>query len=131
MRIISIEDVSFEETMLPKKLKDKAWEDHPAKKGMRSLVASIIDIPVYFSSFPERLKVVCVETNKTHDVMSKALETEDRDYVTEDDLTVGNELVWLKNKKRLTVRIALFPSRYCQKRNQQVHLAHITHQSTF
>ncbi|KAL5470928.1 hypothetical protein EMCRGX_G028987 [Ephydatia muelleri] len=93
VRIISIEDVSFEETMLPKKLKDKAWEDHPAKKGMRSLVASIIDIPVYFSSFPERLKVVCVETNKTHDVMSKALETEDRDYVTEDDLTVGNELI--------------------------------------
>ena len=50
--------------------------------------------------------MVCVETNKTHDVMSTALETDDRDYVTEDDLTVGNELIWLMNKKRLTVRVA-------------------------
>ena len=50
--------------------------------------------------------MVCVETNKTHDVMSTALETDDRDYVTEDDLRVGDELVWLKNKKRITVRVA-------------------------
>ena len=75
--------------------------------------------------------MVCVETNKMHDVMSTALETDDRDYVTEDDLSVGNELVWLKNKKRLTVHVALLPSKYCQKCNQQVHLAIITSQSTF
>ena len=49
---------------------------------------AIIHSPVYFylSSFPGRLKVVCVETNKTHDVISTALETDDQDYVTEDDL---------------------------------------------
>ncbi|KAL5503185.1 hypothetical protein EMCRGX_G010093 [Ephydatia muelleri] len=74
------------ETKLPYKLNDKAWEDQPAKK--------------------QRLKVVCVETNKTHEVMSSSLETDDRDYVTEDDLTTGNVLIWVKNKKRLTVRVA-------------------------
>ena len=52
------------------------------------------------------LKQVCVETNKTHEVMSSSLETDDRDYVTEDDLTTGNVLIWVKNKKRLTVRVA-------------------------
>ena len=50
--------------------------------------------------------MACVETNKTHDVMSTALETDDRDYVTEEDLTVGNKLIWLKNKKRLMIRVA-------------------------
>ena len=57
-------------------------------------------------SFPERLKVVCIETNKMHDVLSTALETDDRDYVTEEDLTVGNQLVWQKKKERVTVRVA-------------------------
>eukprot|EP00731_Ephydatia_muelleri_P006579 Em0003g827a len=38
--------------------------------------------------------------------MSTALENEDRDFVTEDDLRAGNELVWVKNNNRLTVRVA-------------------------
>ncbi|KAL5477493.1 hypothetical protein EMCRGX_G024300 [Ephydatia muelleri] len=38
--------------------------------------------------------------------MSSSLETDDRDYVTEGDLTTGNVLIWVKNKKRLTVRVA-------------------------
>ena len=50
--------------------------------------------------------MVCAETNKTFDVMSTALENEDRDFVTEDDLRAGNELVWVKNNNRLTVRVA-------------------------
>ena len=60
-------------------------------------------------SFEEVLvvvKVVCAETNKKFDVMSTALENEDRDFVTEDDLRAGNELVWVKNNNRLTVRVA-------------------------
>ena len=47
--------------------------------------------------------MVCAETNKKFDVMSTALENEDRDFVTEDDLRAGNELVWVKNNNRLTV----------------------------
>ena len=43
--------------------------------------------------------MVCVETNKTHEVMSSSLETDDRDYVTEDDLTTGNELICQKQKE--------------------------------
>ena len=50
--------------------------------------------------------MVCAETNKKFDVMSTALENEDRDFVTEDDLRAGNELVWVKNNNRLTVRVA-------------------------
>eukprot|EP00731_Ephydatia_muelleri_P009985 Em0005g571a len=38
--------------------------------------------------------------------MSTALENEDRDFVTEDDLRAGNELVWVKNNNRLTVLVA-------------------------
>ena len=40
--------------------------------------------------------MVCAETNTKFDVMSIALENEDRDFVTEDDLRAGNELVWVK-----------------------------------
>ena len=69
-------------------------------------------------SFPERLKVVCIETNKMHDVLSTALETDDRDYVTEEDLTVGNQLVWQKKKERVTVRVA-------QRGNNHFHLRNI------
>ena len=50
--------------------------------------------------------MVCAETNKKFDVMSTALENEDRDFVTEDDLRAGNELVWVKNNNRLTVLVA-------------------------
>ena len=50
--------------------------------------------------------MVCAETNKKFDVMSTALENEDRDFVTEDDLRAGNELVWVKNNNRLTVCVA-------------------------
>ena len=46
-----------------------------------------------------------METNKTHFVMTTALEKEDRDFVTDEDLQVGNVLVWTKNKKRTTVRV--------------------------
>ena len=41
--------------------------------------------------------MVCAETNKKFDVMRTALENEDRDFVTEDDLRAGNELVWVQN----------------------------------
>ena len=50
--------------------------------------------------------MVCAETNKKFDVMSTALENEDRDFVTEDDLRAGNELVWVRNNNRLTVHMA-------------------------
>ena len=50
--------------------------------------------------------MVCAETNKKFDIMSTALENEDRDFVTEDDLRAGNELVWVKNNNRLTLRVA-------------------------
>ena len=52
------------------------------------------------------MKVVCTETNKEFDVMSTALENTDRDFVTEDNLRAGNELVWVQNNNRLTVCVA-------------------------
>ena len=109
MHVRSIEHVAFEEAKrnnAAKETKRQGMGRSFSEKHMRSLSSCgaggghlqfkwfcgciNIDIPVYFSSFPERLKVVCVETNKMHDVMSTALETDDRDYVTEDDLSVGN-----------------------------------------
>ena len=50
--------------------------------------------------------MICTESNKTHEVMSTALEKEDRDFVIDEDLRAGNELVWVKNNTRLTVRVA-------------------------
>ena len=52
-----------------------------------------LSIFIIISRTIESVKVVCAETNKSHDVMSTSLEIDDRDYVTEDDLRVGNELV--------------------------------------
>ena len=144
------------ETFLSCKLKEKAWEDHPAKK--RKLSAYHHDLYLYVDkacvrvrvcvcvcvcvtckvcvccvcgfvvisidtllSFPERLKVVCIETNKMHDVLSTALETDDRDYVTEEDLTVGNQLVWQKKKERVTVRVAQRGNNHFHLRNINLH----------
>ena len=103
MHVRSIEHVAFEEAKrnnAAKETKRQGMGRSFSEKHMRSLSSCgagggggghlqfkwfcgciNIDIPVYFSSFPERLKVVCVETNKMHDVMSTALETDDRDYV--------------------------------------------------
>lgn len=49
--------------------------------------------------------VLCLQTNKIHDVWSTSLQTEDREYVTASDLVDGNQLVWVTNKKKLAVKV--------------------------
>lgn len=49
--------------------------------------------------------MLCLQSNRVHEVWSTSLQTEDKEYITASDLTDGKELVWVRNKKRLTVRV--------------------------
>lgn len=44
--------------------------------------------------FSEWCSVLSIQDNKVHVCHSRTLQTETRDYVTEEELIVGNDLIW-------------------------------------
>lgn len=49
--------------------------------------------PIHFT-FIEWCQVLCLEDNKKHLLSSDKLETDERQFITDDDLKIGSKVVW-------------------------------------
>ena len=49
----------------------------------------------FLYSYPEPCTVLCLENNREYACNTSSLSTDSRDYVTQDDLEPGKDLIWV------------------------------------
>ena len=62
----------------------------------------------FLYSYPEQCTVLCLENNREYACNTSSLSTDSRDYVTQDDLKPGNDLIWVYKGTRYSVHFKHF-----------------------